>query len=241
MAAAAAAATAKLGGRPRIRDKEEPRQHLGFPVPVALKRQLEIAAAANGRSLSQEGVERLTESFRPVVGFPPELEAFLELLGRTMLDVGETVGNANRWAGHGDKSWIGDAYAWNQAVEAATHLLELSRHEDGEPHGIFASSAYPERLAKELGKQSADGIREVLRGWRDPDPNTTTVASQWARPMRPRLGSIGDRLDRHPSPEEYFVRTRMPLDEAAKQGLPVKPGLKKLRRAKPAKPADESA
>jgi hypothetical protein len=210
------------GGRPRIRDREDPRQHIGFPVPVWLKRQIEIAAQANGgRSLSQEGVERLASTFRPVVGLPPELEAFLELVGRAMLDVGETVSKANRWSGHGEKGWIDDAYAWNQGVDAAQHILELSRHEGGEPHGLFASSDYPENLAKELGKQAADGILEVMRGRHEPEPGRTIPATQWARPIRERLGSVAARLDRHPSPDEYNVVTRQslgpPVEEAGER------------------------
>jgi hypothetical protein len=57
--------TAERGrvGRPRTRDKAEPRQYVGFPVPVALKQQLEAAAAENGHSLSAEGVDRLLASF----------------------------------------------------------------------------------------------------------------------------------------------------------------------------------
>ena len=101
---------------------------------------------------------------RGVLGFPPELAAFLELLGRTMLDVGETITKANRWSGHGEKAWIDDPYAWNQAVEAAQHILELSRLEGGEPHGLWAASDYPQNLMTQLGRQSADGILEVMRG-----------------------------------------------------------------------------
>jgi hypothetical protein len=188
-----------------------------------LKRQLEIAAQANGRSLSQEGVARLAGTFLPVVGFPPELAAFLELVGRTMLDVGETVTKTNRWSGHGEKAWIDDPYAWNQAADAMQHILELSRHEGGEPHGLFASSDFPENWAKQLGKQAADGVLEVMRGRHGPEPgrNKTIIATQWAPQIRERLGSIADRLDRHPSPAEYHVLTRESLGPRTEASAPV--------------------
>jgi hypothetical protein len=195
---------------------------------------LERSSAVSGRSLTQEFeistevgllirkmmsgsapmplLQALTEFYRA----GPQLAAFMELLGRTMLDVGETIQKANAYSGHAKTSWIDDPYAWNQAVDAAQHILALSRHEGGEPHGLFASSDYPENLAKELGVQSADGILEVMRGRHEPEPGTneTIVASQWAPQVRERLESIGDRLDRHPSPDEYNLTTNKPLGPA---------------------------
>jgi hypothetical protein len=161
------------GGRPRIRDREELKQHVEF-------------------------------------GYPPQLEALLELIGRTMLEVGEMVSNANRWSGHEEKGWVDDAYAWNQAVDAAQLILKLSRHNHGEPHGLFASADYPKHLAEQLGRQAAAGILEIMSEWHESESGGTTSAHQWAPQLRARLGSIADRLDRHPSPEEYSVRTREP-------------------------------
>ena len=49
-------------GRPRKRERDEPRQYVGFPVPVSVKTRLEAAAKANGRSLSAEAALRLQQS-----------------------------------------------------------------------------------------------------------------------------------------------------------------------------------
>ena len=42
---------------------EEPRQYVGFAVPLAVKGQLEEAARQSGRSLAQECVSRLEQMF----------------------------------------------------------------------------------------------------------------------------------------------------------------------------------
>jgi hypothetical protein len=198
-------------GRPRLPEGEGKLYSLGLRTVWENYQAVTGWAAASGRSVAQE-IERSIEFRRWLQGaYPPALAALLELLGRTMLEVGETVEKANRWSGHGEKPWIDDPYAWNQAVTAAQHILQLSRHEGGEPHGLFASSDYPENLAKELGVQSADGILEVMRGRHEPEPGRTTIATQWTPQIRERLGSIGDRLDRHPSPPEYNVTTNVRL------------------------------
>src|SRR3954452_4260413 len=51
-------------GRPKALSDSEPRQFVGFYSPGALKAQLMAAAQANGRSLSQEAVSRIEQSFR---------------------------------------------------------------------------------------------------------------------------------------------------------------------------------
>src|ERR1700722_19268297 len=49
-------------GRPRTPQRDEPRQYVGFPVPVSVKTGLEAAAKSKGRSLSAEGAARLAQS-----------------------------------------------------------------------------------------------------------------------------------------------------------------------------------
>jgi hypothetical protein len=65
--------------------------------------------------------------------------------------------------------------------------------------------AYSRELARQMGKQIADGILEVMRG-RHKDDGAT--AALWAARVREKLGTIGARLDRHPSPDEYFAATQ---------------------------------
>jgi len=169
-------------------------------------------AARSGRSVARE-LEQCVEFRRALqAAYPPEIAGLLELIGRAMLDVGTGISGANRFSGHGIKPWLDDPYAYNQAVTAAQHILELSRYQRGDkPHGLFASPDYPKKGRQQFGKLVADGILEVMR--RRHESDGTITAGQWAPRVREQLGSIGDRLDSHPIPGDYIVST----DEKASQ------------------------
>lgn len=196
-------------GRPRTRSREEPRQYVGGQIPARLKRLLEGAAKANGRSLNAEFVSQLEQSLGNAI-YPPEIAALLELLGRAMLDAGTSISNANRYSGHGGVApWVDDGFAWDQAIRSAIRVLLKSRHKAGRrPHGLFAGADYPTELACQIGKQVADGILAVMFGEHKDDGST---ASLWAPRVREKLGVIGDRLAHHAPPGEYFVVTSEPL------------------------------
>jgi len=200
-------------GRLRTRDpdQEAARQYVGGALPRVLKAKLQLAAACNGRSLSAEWQSRLERSFESegVEGCPIELGSFFELLARTMIEVGETIPKTNATAGYeAPRNWVADAYAWDQAARAAMHVLDLSRPDSAEPHGLFASPGYPQEAARELGRRMANGILEVMRERHETEPGTTLPWSGWTSRVRQTLGSIGERLDRHPPPDDYVVASR---------------------------------
>jgi hypothetical protein len=158
------------------------------------------AAAASGRSITQEAEFRLDASFAETA-YPPEIGALAELLARIMAEVGATVTGANRLSGYGRTDWVEDGFAFDQAVKAALHVLRLSRPTGSRaPHGIFPTLDGPDlpTLSRQIGKRVADGILEVMRG-RERDRSAL-----WSSRIREKLGAIGDRLDKHPSPDGFF-------------------------------------
>src|SRR6266851_2943229 len=163
----------------RTRRFSEPGERIpmSFRVTPEFKRRIDRAAARSGRSIAQEIELRLDQSLGGDAGFPPEIAALLELLGRAMLDTGTGISGINHSAGHGFKPWLADRYAYSQAVYAAIHVLQKSLPDGpAEPHGLFAGGAYTRERAEQFGRQVADGILEAMRG-RHPDPGT---AALWA-------------------------------------------------------------
>ena len=202
-------------GRLRTRDpnEEAARQYVGGALPRVLKAKLQLAAAFNGRSVSAEWQSRLERSFEgdPVEGCPVRLASFVELLVRTMIEVGETIPKTNGTAGYeAPRDWIEDGYAWNQAAAAAQYILVASLHDAGKsaPHGLFASSGYPQEAARELGPRMAAGILEVMRGRHEVVPGVSLPWSGWTSRIRQTLGGIGERLNQHPPPDDYIVASR---------------------------------
>jgi hypothetical protein len=183
---------------------------LSFRVTPEFKARIDRAAALSGRSTAQEIELRLEHSLADPP-YPSEIVALAELLGRVMFETGDSIAGANRWSGHGSTPWLADPYAFNQALNAAHRILEKAEIEgDAAPHGLFATKAYPRKLARQIGKQIADGILEVMSG-RHKDPGST--AALFTPRLREKMGAIGDRLLRQPA-EEYFAATTSPASPA---------------------------
>lgn len=132
---------------PRERKKER-QAYFGGAVPRHLKEQIELAAKYNGRSIITECRERLERSFKthPAERPPPELEAFIELIGRIMVKVGEGINTANQITGHSaPANWTDDPYTWNQALLAAHYVLERVGFKDSPEEGAAAAPAAARR------------------------------------------------------------------------------------------------
>jgi hypothetical protein len=198
--------TSRPRGRPSIPPESRKRNYLSIRLRDDTKLKLEFAAAAHQRSLSEEMESRLDQSFVDAA-YPPEIGALAELLARAMFETGDSIAGANRWSGHGSTPWLADSYAFNQALKAAHRILEKAEMEgDSAPHGLFATKAYSRKLARQIGRQIADGIIEVMSG-RHKDAGST--AALWTPRVREQLGAIGDRLLRQPA-DEYFAATTSP-------------------------------
>jgi hypothetical protein len=190
-------------GRPRTRSETGPGDYVGFRAPRELKEKLETAAANSGRSLSTEAQFRLEQSFGDSA-YSEEIAALAELLARAMTETGISITGMNQVAGHGSRSWLTDPYAYDQAVQSAIHVLEMSRPSGSrEPWGLCASADFPR--AVDMGKAVADGILETMRGRHD---LPGTLAKQWTPRVRDKLGVIGERLLDQPEPDDYWAASR---------------------------------
>jgi hypothetical protein len=193
-----------LRGRPRVERDPNERVPMSTRIRGELFNELSKTAAENDRPLGNEIEQRLEESL-PDDRFPPEIAALTELVGRVMVEVGETISDTNAVAGHGFKPWLEDGYAYTQAIAAAVDVLMKTRtEEDGAPHGVFASEACPPELARRIGQQVASGVIAVMFGQHDKPGSSWTI---WTSRIRRKLGVLGERLQRHPLPKGagYFV------------------------------------
>lgn len=118
-------------GRPTIGK----RVSLGLRVTPEMKKKLDAAAEANGRSQSQEAELRLARSFDRVdllgevlaLAFGERLAGLLIMLGIVMADQGRRITDRKR-------DWTSDSVAYDAAVFAAMRLLDCGR-----PDGSKAS------------------------------------------------------------------------------------------------------
>jgi hypothetical protein len=197
---------AETGRQGRFSEPGE-RVPLSFRVTPEFKRRIDRAAALSGRSTAQE-IELRLEASLADAAVPPEIAALAELLARVMTETGTAISGGNRWAGHGSVPWLRDPYATDQALMAARRIIEKIQPEgDRGPHGLFASPDYPTELAENIGTQVADGTIEVMLGRHEEDGSS---AALWTPRVFQKLGVIGERLARHPSPKEYFVSATEP-------------------------------
>lgn len=112
-----------------------PKQKLeqtNFRTTPALKRRLEAAADAAGRSFNKEVNKRLTESFDPgreldPVLSDPVLFAMVTVIARAMAKAGG-MSFMIKEDGQKDRSgWHADAYAFARGVDAAIAVLKFMR------------------------------------------------------------------------------------------------------------------
>jgi len=164
---------------------------MSLRVTPATKRGLDAAAAATGRSLSQEAESRLEQSFRNEnyldqamdLAYGRRLTALLKLLGRVMVDVGP-IAAIKKTGRHQDAvDWMSNAYAFDQTVKAVATVLTALR-----PDG---DAAAPSETAADnsLGEMMATGALIAIK-----DRECGGELGDWALPVRERFGEIVDHI-----------------------------------------------
>jgi len=167
-------------GRPRTRGiSEGERVSLGLRVTADLKKKLDQAMAASGRSQRQEAEFRIELSFAEQRSLLEALDlAFGRELAWLMLWVGEAMKDSGRLAGliatgtlEGSQNWFDNPYAFAQAVKSAKTILEAITP-TGDPtapetspmkvDGI--SPVYFGATAQRVGVDTAKGILREIAG-----------------------------------------------------------------------------
>jgi hypothetical protein len=185
----------KFGGRPAIR-KPKPghRVHLSLAVPQELKGKIEKAAHDRGWSISVEASHRLERSFESEALLPqllelkygPKLAGLLLALARAMLNVGQIVGLYANSTPEGSHDWLDVPAAYDQAVLAASRILEAGRLE-GEAskkmNYIIGGTKIP------LGVVAANRVFSSIKGG-GTSPSETAEGAQ----IRELLGSSAARF-----------------------------------------------
>src|SRR2546421_6544501 len=156
-------AAARRPGRPRTRPEGQVGSHVGFRAPRELKEKLEAAAVASGRSLSTEAQFRLEKSFhqQDMIGAACELAygrgaaAIILVLAREMVSSGRVSALISSGGSRDAMAdWLADAYAYKQAVNAATRVLDRFKP-NGDP-AAFKNDIVPEFSNVNEGKRRAD-------------------------------------------------------------------------------------
>ena len=179
-----------------------------------LRASLAKAAKKRGVSLNFEAVERLGRSIHHEGLFPQALElAFGKRLAGMLLVIGRAMDEAGTLAAFSEAdvsegarariNWMDSSYAFDQAVQAVTVVLE-----DLRPAGDRAPKRRPTSGSKDveldavlaasklhLGSGLAKTLLGALRG-----ESLTAELKEWAGPVRKMLGSVGDRINQTSQP-----------------------------------------
>jgi hypothetical protein len=186
----------KFGGRPAIRKpKPGQRVHLSLAVPQELKGKIEKAAHDRGWSISVEASHRLERSFEAEALLPqvlelkygPKLAGLLLALGSAMQHAGHMAAlHAASTLGGDTHNWLDVPAAYDQAVLAASRILEAGRLE-GEPskemYFIFGRTKLP------MGVVAANCVFSSIKG----GGTTPSEISEGAQ-IRELLGSSAARF-----------------------------------------------
>jgi TraY domain len=180
-------------GRPPTRTDEGPSEHVGFRASKGLKEQLEAAAAASGRSLSTEAQFRLERSFAGedsaglwlllagldhVVGHLGVVAAVISHLAAVPAGV-RTIAPADNAV----SNWLRNGFAFDQACEAITLILEALRPEGDRwlPQATMAGYALPMLSALPL-------LVALVRPEASDDHKLRRLAEQMRRKLGPEIG-----------------------------------------------------
>ena len=181
------------------------RVSLGLKVTSDIKKRLDDAARASGRTQSQEAEARLERSFDrqellpQVLGltYGRQLAAMLLMLGDAMKATGEIASaSAVRPSAllEGTQKWFDIPYAYDQAVRAANTILEALRPA-GDPqspkHKGGAEDVPHLRDFADLGERVAARVLAAVASWRSATGNND---QERARTYHRMLGRFTKRL-----------------------------------------------
>ena len=212
----------KRPGRPTKTPKPATRVSLGLKVTPDIKMQLDAAARESGRTQSQEAEKRLEQTFR-------DQSLLIEVLGgmfgkplaMTLLTMGQAMKMSGQQAGWLDKhtsaaidDWFYSPVAFDQAHEAATHLLERLRPA-GDPEWTDKDPKYIE-LYENIGKKNVNSCIQALTG-NLPSLKKIPVQAReyrseldvWADDLKDTMGPLCDR-GRRPIDTGWALETVIP-------------------------------
>jgi TraY domain len=202
-------------GRPRTR-AEGPGDYVGFRSPRELKERLEAAAARSGRSLSTEAQIRLEKSFEKQdllggaleLAYGPRLAGILMLLAEMTCQVGRMAGFTSGESGEAMDNWLDDAFAYDQAVTAASTILDAFRP-PGDRH-LLQKNGKDAREEIPIVAMPASRAADVLVALRDPQGLEQRIKESSSAPLVSRIWA-SMKLD--PELEEKLRRLLGPLIE----------------------------
>jgi hypothetical protein len=125
-----------------------------------LRAALESAARERGVSMNAEIVERLTRTFEDEIKLEAEFDrrqlyAILRIMAAAMDHAGHSAAIVTHTVSQSDgMTWLDEPFAYDQAVQAATHILEAFRP-SGKPTPV------PGRFSR-LGEEFAAGVLETI-------------------------------------------------------------------------------
>jgi hypothetical protein len=194
-------------GRPLAMPLVGKKSTLGVRVSPAVKERLNQEATKSDRSLSAEAELRLEMSFRDEL----LLDSALELYGRGVGDLLRVLGSVMRGAGRraawaaagsleGADDWLQNSFARNQAIEAATTLLEGMRPKKEDR--VYPQPNHPMLLGftpEVVGQHAAVGTLHAIK---DPDgvneglpvEEQNAEVEAFGRRFHPSLGSLIDEI-----------------------------------------------
>lgn len=197
------------GGRPKKPAPPGTRTQIGVRVGAGVKRMLDDAMKNSGRTQSQEAELRLEVSLRDEVLLDSALELYGHGVGDLFRVLGTEMQNAGRraaWAATGSfeaiDDWLQNPFARNQAIDAATTLLEGMRPKKQDrsyrqPDRAMALGFTPEVV----GQNIAVG---ALLAIKDPDGVNTGLPVEEQNAEREAFGrrfhlSVGPLIDEIPA------------------------------------------
>jgi len=186
----------RRGGWPTRAPDPGERVQLSFRVTPTIKKQLDEAAEASGRSLAQETELRLETSFRDrqlleealALAFGRETAAVLLTLGK----INEQAEDQSLWvlalAGRDaelNADWIAHGFINHQVIDGMIRALEALRATgDASPPSHDTDGNEMSRMAARAGQRA---VANVLDAILDPELAVRGLG-RWARPVREKFG-----------------------------------------------------
>lgn len=182
-------------GRPPLPGGE--RVPVGLRVTLDIRKGLDDACKASGRSLSQEAEFRLEQTFnrqnavfdaldlaygRRWTGILLAISTLAQITGtRAIMHSG--------WKFDAGEQWDRDPYAYEQVVQAINFLLEAFRPKGGtEPPAQIASLGLPASAYERMGEEFA---KDLIKGLSQPaEKGPAWPFAYTAQPIRERIGDL---------------------------------------------------
>jgi hypothetical protein len=163
---------------------EAPLAQLKLRVPEGLRKQIQDAADARGVSVNAEVIFRLQASLErdaTVGGLldDPTATALGEVVAAAMMEAGRFAGYLATNSPQGGQRWADNPYAYEQAVQAAHHVLDALR-----PEGKVVPPAGGRGYS---GKASAEAIIHEMG-------DAPLEVFSYGYRLRARLGYLAGRL-----------------------------------------------